>query len=80
MSQAESFPRWRFHPEHEARIVRSKEQNDALGEGWYDSPAQFLSAEVHAEPVVEAPAEVEPGPAPASKESKPRGKRVGRQG
>ena len=35
------FPKWLYHPEKDAMIVRSQEQLDSLGEGWVNSPADF---------------------------------------
>lgn len=38
-----SFPRWRYHKKlkPEGIIVQTLEQNEALGAGWVDSPAEF---------------------------------------
>jgi len=38
-----AWPRWRYHRElkPEGKIVRSFEENEALGPNWVDSPAQF---------------------------------------
>ena len=33
--------KWKYHPEKTAKIVTSVEELSALGEGWYDSPAEF---------------------------------------
>lgn len=62
------WPRWRFHKEKrpEGKVIYSSAENEALGEGWVDSPTQFESDS--AKPLEpEAPAEpakdVQPSPA-----------------
>lgn len=35
------YPKWKYHPEKEARIVPHAEAEKALGEGWFDSPAHY---------------------------------------
>lgn len=35
------YPSWRYHATEEARIVKSAEEDDALGPGWADTPAAF---------------------------------------
>lgn len=35
------FPKWLYHAELPARIVKTPEEQIALGEGWADSPAAF---------------------------------------
>lgn len=37
------YPRWLHHPEQGSVIVRDEKHEQALGEGWFDSPAQFPS-------------------------------------
>lgn len=39
----QSYPLWKFHQEKspEGLIVRSEEQDLALGSGWVDTPAKF---------------------------------------
>jgi hypothetical protein len=70
-----SYPSWRYHRELEARIVYSKEEDEALGAGWADSPAKFQikddASEGHGRPASEPLSEV------LAKEDKPkkRGKR-----
>jgi hypothetical protein len=39
------YPSWRYHPEHEARIVASEEAEKALGAGWVHSPADIKPVE-----------------------------------
>lgn len=39
------YPRWVHHPEQGSVIVRDEAHEKALGEGWFDSPAQFQDAE-----------------------------------
>lgn len=31
---SKGYPRFRFHKEQEARVVRNEEEDEALGEGW----------------------------------------------
>lgn len=40
------FPKWKFHPTDrpEGVIVDGKEAEDALGEGWHNTPATFPEA------------------------------------
>lgn len=48
-----AWPRWRYHKtlRPDGKIVRSFEENEELGLGWVDSPAQFdLEPEVPADP------------------------------
>lgn len=45
MKEAGPFPRWRYHKTLAGRIVKSAEENEALGEGWEDSPAAFEVSE-----------------------------------
>lgn len=35
------YPRWVFSPDHPDRIVYSEEEESVLGEGWYDTIADF---------------------------------------
>lgn len=35
------YPRWVHHPEQGSVIVRDEGHEKSLGEGWFDSPAQF---------------------------------------
>ena len=35
------YPRWVFNPDALDRIVNTPEEEAALGEGWYDTPADF---------------------------------------
>lgn len=35
------YPRGRHHPEKGSVIVHSMEEDDALGDGWCSSPAEF---------------------------------------
>src|SRR5437764_1005498 len=48
------FPKCKQHPVFGPRIVQTPEQEAALGEGWYDSTADFPEIEVDNAPV-EAP-------------------------
>lgn len=49
-----NYPVWRFHKEKclEGKIIRSLEEDKALGSGWVDSPAKYS--------FVEQPAETDP--------------------
>lgn len=35
------YPKWKYHPDKEARIVHTPEAEAALGPDWYESPADF---------------------------------------
>lgn len=39
------YPKWLYHPEKEAIVVPDKEAHEALGHGWYDTPAKFPKPE-----------------------------------
>jgi len=43
------YPKWLYKYGNEAVIVQNKEEHDALGVGWVESPADIV--EVAAEPV-----------------------------
>ena len=45
-----NYPSWRYHTVNPACIVNTPEEEEALGEGWFDSPAKVNK-------VVEASAE-----------------------
>lgn len=34
------FPKWKYHAEYAAETVEDKEEEEALGEGWFDTPAE----------------------------------------
>jgi hypothetical protein len=38
------FPKWKYHPTKPAVIVYTPEEERALGDGWVDSPADFVKA------------------------------------
>jgi hypothetical protein len=35
----QEFPKWKYHPEKGGKIVQNAEEEKALGEGWYNTPA-----------------------------------------
>ena len=39
------YPSWRYHRTEAAKIVHSEEEDQALGEGWADTPAAFEAAQ-----------------------------------
>lgn len=43
------FPSWRYHRTLDPRIVADPLEDEALGEGWADTPAAFLIPEEEAE-------------------------------
>lgn len=46
------YPGWRFHLTAEPRLVQTKQEDDALGEGWYRTMAEFeAAAKANAEPL-----------------------------
>ena len=75
------FPKWKYHKEKKAVVVNSAEEEEALGKGWADSPADFQAKpappvveEEAEEPAAEAPSEE--GTEPAEKEKpKPKDKK-----
>jgi hypothetical protein len=58
------YPKFKFHATDEPRIVNTPEQEAALGEGWFNSPADVFAPA----PVAKQP--VEPVPAVSKKASK----------
>lgn len=44
------FPSWRFHRTEPARIVNDPIEEEALGDGWADTPAAFADDDEPAEP------------------------------
>lgn len=40
---AQVFPTFQYHKEHGAKLFHSKEELEAAGPGWVDSPAKFDS-------------------------------------
>lgn len=64
-----SFPKWKYHAEKEALVVDSELEEQALGEGWRDSPADFAQ-EVSAEKPQDKLAESEEKPAEPKKSRK----------
>lgn len=54
------FPKWRYHATKSALIVDDKAAEEALGLGWYDTPAEAAAnAEPEDEPAKEDEAEAE---------------------
>jgi len=45
------YPKWCYHPVEGAKLVQGPEEHEALGQGWYDSPADATQAAQAAEPV-----------------------------
>ena len=53
------FPRWRYHSNESAgRIVRSAEEDKALGPGWFDSPSEIKRVIEEEKPEIKKEAEV----------------------
>jgi len=46
----QEYPKWRYHPIEISRIVHSAEENEALGEGWFDYPVEATEDDLPAEP------------------------------
>jgi hypothetical protein len=40
----EEFPKWKYHETQNAVIVQDPDEESALGEGWFDSPADIVRA------------------------------------
>lgn len=36
-----AYPAWRYHPDAPGRIVQTPAEDEALGDGWVDSPLKF---------------------------------------
>lgn len=65
MSDFQNYPKWKYHAVEEATIVKSAEEDQALGPEWVESPAETQKiVEVKA---VDA---LKTGAAPAAKKSK----------
>lgn len=60
MDQAIRYPKWIYHATLAARVVESCEEQEALGEGWSESPVEAPTAP----PVLKVPQT--PPPAPES--------------
>ena len=60
------YPKFKFHATDEPRVVHTPEQEAALGEGWFNSPADVFAPA----PVAEPPVEPVPVPAVSKKASK----------
>ena len=42
--QFQPFPKWKYHATESAKTVLTPEQENALGEGWYDTPSELQAA------------------------------------
>lgn len=40
----QEYPKWKYHRAEQAQIVESPAEEEALGPGWADSPAEFEQA------------------------------------
>jgi hypothetical protein len=50
------FPKWKYHKNRKAQLVKNAEEEEALGPGWADSPAAFQTKKpAPAEPEYSAP-------------------------
>lgn len=56
----DEYPRWRYHATEKPKLVNDPVEDEALGDGWADTPAAF-----------EAKPEPEPKPEPKPKKAKP---------
>lgn len=43
-----SYPKWKYHAEKAPVVVASKDEEQALGSSWADSPADLAKAELKA--------------------------------
>lgn len=50
-----TYPRWIHHPQKESVVVLSAAHEASLGDGWYDSPADFPQAAAPPVPIPEPP-------------------------
>lgn len=41
MQMSETFPKWKYHPTYSPCLVQSTEDERSLGQGWFDSPAEY---------------------------------------
>ncbi len=62
------YPRWLHHPNGKSVIAPNAAYEASLGEGWYDTPADFPPAEQEAVAPVEVKVKGKPGPKPKVKE------------
>ena len=37
------YPTWRYHASLNPRIVKTQEEDESLGKGWFDSPAAAVA-------------------------------------
>jgi hypothetical protein len=37
----QEFPKWKYHPTKDGKIVQNAEEEKALGPGWYNNPNEF---------------------------------------
>lgn len=56
------YPTWRYHKDHEPRLIKDREELEALGSGWVDNPGK-----VDLKPEAKAEKKPEPAPAPEPK-------------
>ena len=45
----QEFPKWKYHPTLDGKIVQNAQEERALGKGWYNTPAEAAKA---AEPFI----------------------------
>lgn len=42
------YPKWLYHKSEEPKVVKSKEEHEALGKGWEESPEAFAEKKAEA--------------------------------
>ncbi len=62
------YPRWLHHPSGKSVIAPNAAYESSLGEGWYDTPADFPSDEQESVATAEVKVKGKPGPKPKVKE------------
>jgi hypothetical protein len=60
------YPAWRYHPDGRSCIVQTPADDDALGEGWADSPTAFETAPVAVPGVEPTPSRMAEPPSEAA--------------
>lgn len=56
MSKFHEFPKWKYHQDKPAVVVPHAEAEEALGEGWVNTPADLHVKEVEHIDIAEEPA------------------------
>jgi hypothetical protein len=66
-----SYPKWLYHATKAAMVVRDEAAHKALGEGWYESPAEVSTSKVLDDALAKNAAELANAQAQAAANTKP---------